>query len=111
MIQGLGVLINSRNAGKKWFHFHKCVSKYVVKGVPNKHVHILTNHKSLSIHSSPPLKSRQKSIAFKHSGKNGNQGMYLKTILVNVLGLVLKIFQYLKAFESNTTFNWLNHTV
>ena len=37
--------------------------------------------------------------------------LYLLNILENVLGLLLQIFLYLKAFESNTTSDWLNHMV
>ena len=33
------------------------------------------------------------------------------TIDKNALGLVLQIISYLEEFESNTTSNWLNHTV
>ena len=38
-----------------------------------------------------------------------DQGPYQRTILQNVLRLVLKIFQYLEASECNTTSDWLNH--
>ena len=37
----------------------------------------------------------------------GHQGLYSPTILKNVLSLVLQIFQYLEAFECNTTSDWL----
>ena len=40
-----------------------------------------------------------------------NQGPYSPTILENVLCLILKNFQYLAAFECNTTSDWLNYTV
>ena len=40
-----------------------------------------------------------------------NQGPYSQTILHNVLSLVLQLFQYLEAFECDTTSDWLNHTV
>ena len=39
------------------------------------------------------------------------QGLYSPTILKNDLNLGVKILLYIDGFESNATFDWLNHTV
>ena len=38
-------------------------------------------------------------------------GLYSPPILKNILSIVIQIFIYLEAFESNTNSDFLNHTV
>ena len=44
-------------------------------------------------------------------GMRSSTGPYSPFIFKNLLNLVLQIFLHLEAFESNTTFDWLNHMV
>ena len=38
-------------------------------------------------------------------------GLYSPTVVENVLSICLRVFLYLEDFKSNTTSDWLNHTV
>ena len=76
--------------------------------------HILYNYKEsikcdyLLIYWMHPIKI---SDQFVFKANRTERGRYLTKMLKNVPCLVLQIFLYLEAFESNNTPDWLIHTV